>query len=84
MKAAGFQGRCAGGRGQNGSARGSIAAAGVAIAALLAMIACGGCIWLAIPSLAYEGYKAEKASQSTQKSHANPQSAPSPSDSDIE
>lgn len=43
-------------------ARGSIATAAIAIVALLMMAVCSGCLWLAVPSLAYQGYKAEHRS----------------------
>lgn len=54
-----------------GAAHRATRRAAVAALALLAMVACGGCIWLAIPSLAYQGYKAEQpANQGAQsKSH---------------
>jgi len=55
----------------------------VAVAALFAMSAgCGGCLWIAIPSLAYQGYKYESGGQSGQaKQH---QSAPPPASDDVE
>lgn len=83
MKADELSGRDQRGRAAN---RGTIGAAAVAALALLAMAVCGGCIWLAIPSLAYQGYKAEQpANQNGQaKSHGNSQSAQSPDDSQIE
>jgi hypothetical protein len=55
----------------------------VAAAALFAMTAgCSGCLWIAIPSLAYQGYKYESGSQSGQaKQH---QSSQPPANDDLE
>lgn len=54
-----------------------------AAAALFAMSAgCGGCLWIAIPSLAYQGYKYESGGQSGQaKQH---QSSQPPANDDVE
>ncbi len=60
MKAEESGGRGGRGRAHIGRARSAIARAAIAALALLAMAVCGGCIWLAIPSLAYQGYKAEE------------------------
>jgi hypothetical protein len=57
----------------------------VAAAALLIAVAasCDGCLWLAIPSLAYQGYKYESGNQNGQaKQHQN--SAPPASSDNIE
>lgn len=43
-------------------ARASIATVAIAIVSLLATVVCSGCLWIAIPSLAYQGYKAEERS----------------------
>ena len=55
----------------------------VAAAALFAMSAgCSGCLWIAIPSLAYQGYKYESGGQSGQaKQH---QSSQPPANDDVE
>jgi uncharacterized membrane protein YebE (DUF533 family) len=67
MRAERPEGRRRRGRTHYTPARGSMGAAAIAIVALLAMTVCNGCIWLAIPSLAYQGYKAEQpANQSGQ------------------
>ncbi len=69
----------------------SVAARLAAAVALLAMSAgCSGCLWLAVPSLAYQGYKYESGHH--QSSQAKPpnsspppsQSSPPPSQDDIE
>ncbi|HZO82849.1 MAG TPA: hypothetical protein VFB33_14225 [Candidatus Binataceae bacterium] len=57
--------------GQRGRRRarvsGAIGVAAIVAAALFATTACSGCFWLAVPSLAYQGYKAEQpANQSGQ------------------
>jgi hypothetical protein len=54
------------------------------LVALLAMsAACGGCLWLAVPSLAYQGYKYESGdhqdSQVRQQQNAQP-----PADDEVE
>lgn len=57
----------------------------VAAAALLILLAagCSGCLWLAIPSLAYQGYKYESGDQKGQaKQHQN--SAPPANPDNIE
>lgn len=68
-----------------------MAVAGAALLALLAMSAgCSGCLWLAVPSLAYEGYKYESGHhQSIQAKPRNSSQPPShssqpPSQDDIE
>jgi hypothetical protein len=48
------------------------------VLAFVTMVSCSGCIWLAIPSLAYEGYKYEKTGSFTGSS---PPSSSSPSSS---
>jgi len=55
----------------------------VAAAALFAMSAgCSGCLWIAIPSLAYQGYKYESGGQNGQaKQH---QSSQPPANDDVE
>jgi hypothetical protein len=35
------------------------------VLAVVTLVSCSGCIWLAIPSLAYEGYKYEKTGSFT-------------------
>jgi hypothetical protein len=54
------------------------------LAVLIAMSAgCGGCLWIAIPSLAYQGYKYESGGH--QESQARPhQSAQPPADDEVE
>lgn len=37
----------------------------VAMMAIVTALSCNGCIWLAIPSLAYEGYKYDKTGSLT-------------------
>jgi hypothetical protein len=55
----------------------------LAVLVLFAISAgCSGCLWIAIPSLAYEGYKYESGSQNSQtKQH---QSSQPPADDDVE
>jgi hypothetical protein len=54
----------------------------IAVAALCAISAgCGGCLWIAIPSLAYQGYKYESGDQSGQaKQHQSSQQTPANDD----
>jgi hypothetical protein len=58
----------------------------VAAAGLFAMsAACGGCLWIAIPSLAYQGYKYESGSdQGAKQAKQQHQSAPPAANDDIE
>jgi hypothetical protein len=71
---------------RSGSGRSKVIGAWAMFAALFAMsAACSGCLWIAIPSLAYEGYKYEsggghQASQA--KQHQNPQ--PPAANDDVE
>jgi uncharacterized membrane protein YebE (DUF533 family) len=55
--------------------RGCLSFRFAAAALLIAVVAsCNGCLWLAIPSLAYQGYKYESGNQNGQaKQHQNPQ-----------
>jgi len=58
----------------------------VVVAAALALFAisagCSGCLWIAIPSLAYQGYKYESGGQNGQaKQH---QSSQPPANDDVE
>jgi hypothetical protein len=55
----------------------------IAAAALLVICAgCAGCLWIAIPSLAYQGYKYESGDQTGQaKQHQNSQP---PANHDVE
>ncbi len=56
-----------------------------ALAFLFLCAACGGCLWLAVPSLAYQGYKYEsgKDGQSNQaRQHQN--TRPPPAGDDVE
>jgi hypothetical protein len=56
----------------------------VAAAALVAMSAvCGGCLWIAIPSLAYQGYKYESGGHQDAQAKQHQSSQPAASD-DIE
>lgn len=48
-----------------------------AVLAVIAMVSCSGCIWLAIPSLAYEGYKYEKTGSFTGSSSPSASSSAS-------
>ena len=50
-----------------------------AVPAVIAMASCSGCIWLAIPSLAYEGYKYEKTGSFTGSSNSSSASSVSSS-----
>ncbi len=55
----------------------------IAAAALLAMSAgCGGCLWIAVPSLAYQGYKYESGDQNGQAKQR--QSSQPPGSDDVE
>ena len=47
--------------------------------ATVTMVSCSGCIWLAIPSLAYEGYKYEKTGSFTGSSTSSSASTTSSS-----
>jgi hypothetical protein len=72
MRAAESARRVARGRRHGIGARGSIATAAIALVALLVMAVCSGCLWLAIPSLVYRGYKAEeRPNQSAQTKQNN-------------
>jgi hypothetical protein len=58
----------------------------VAVVAALALFAisagCSGCLWIAIPSLAYQGYKYKSGDQNSQaKQH---QSSQRPANDDVE
>ena len=72
--------RWGGDRSSGGRSRLTVA---VAAALLFAMsVGCGGCLWIAIPSLAYQGYKYESGGQSGQaKPH---QSSQPPANDDVE
>jgi hypothetical protein len=66
---------------RSGSGRSKVIGASAMFAALFAMsAACSGCLWIAIPSLAYEGYKYEsggghQASQAKQHQSSQPPAA---------
>ncbi|MGA2409195.1 MAG: hypothetical protein ABSG46_02260 [Candidatus Binataceae bacterium] len=53
----------------------------IPIIAVVAAFSCSGCIWLAIPSLAYEGYKYEKTGSFTGNSSSSTSSSSSSSQS---
>ncbi|MGH7914066.1 MAG: hypothetical protein ACREPW_05380 [Candidatus Binataceae bacterium] len=63
--------------------RSRLTVAVVAALAIFAMSAiCSGCLWIAIPSLAYQGYKYESGGQNAQaKQH---QSSQAPVNDDVE
>ena len=84
MRAAESARRCARNRRHGVRAHGSVATAAIALVALLAMIACSGCLWLAIPSLAYQGYKAEHRSSESGQAKQNNSSQKSRSGDQIE
>jgi hypothetical protein len=64
---------------------GSVIATAGAAAAIFAMVAgCTGCLWLAIPSLAYEGYKYESPASKQSKSVKPHQNSPPQGQDDIE
>lgn len=46
--------------------------------------ACGGCLWIAIPSLAYQGYKYESGTHQSTQAKQQHQSPPPPANDDIE
>jgi predicted SAM-dependent methyltransferase len=57
----------------------------VALAALLAMsAACGGCLFIAVPSLAYQGYKYESGGQQGTQAKQQHQNSQPPANDDIE
>ena len=47
------------------------------VLAAVTLVSCSGCIWLAIPSLAYEGYKYEKTGSFTGSSSSSSASSSS-------
>ncbi len=58
----------------------SLGVVATAAAAIFAMGAgCSGCLWLAVPSLAYQGYKYETSAKGQSK-RAKPRESPSPQD----
>ncbi|MGH7934554.1 MAG: hypothetical protein ACREQN_15530 [Candidatus Binataceae bacterium] len=48
----------------------------LAIVLLAFSISCSGCLWLMIPSLAYQGYKYEHKSESSSSSSSSEDSSP--------
>jgi hypothetical protein len=71
---------------RSSSGRAKVIGASTMLAVLFAMsAACSGCLWIAIPSLAYEGYKYESGGghqESQAKQHQSSQ--PPAANNDIE
>jgi hypothetical protein len=69
---------------RGGGLRGPIVTLALALVSLLAMIVCSGCLALAIPSLAYQGYKYEHSSSQSSKTKQNSSSSKPQSAGQIE
>lgn len=70
-------------RHRSNRARSTLTMAAACVAMLAISAACSGCLWIAIPSLAYEGYKYESGSRQDgqAKQHQSPQP---PANDDVE
>lgn len=63
-----------------------LAAAAILVALLTMSAACEGCLWLAVPSLAYQGYKYESGDHqdSQARQHQNTQPPADAQDDQVE
>jgi hypothetical protein len=67
------------------SVRSRLTVMAVAVVALFAVsAACSGCLWIAIPSLAYEGYKYESGGGHNAQTKQQHQSSQTPANDDVE
>jgi len=63
--------------------RSTLAAVAVLVALLAMSAACEGCLWLAVPSLAYQGYKYESGDHQDSQGRQH-QSEQPPADDEVE
>jgi hypothetical protein len=62
--------------------RSKLAVAAMLVALLAMSAACQGCLWLAIPSLAYQGYKYESGDHQDSQDRQHQNAQPSAEDQD--